>query len=271
MIFVRYFTIRFFIIFIIADVIILLHYATILDIIIKYILHKYYSTVYPEQPLPQKQKSFKTLKELNRVKPPFFPQFQLDSQLDPKKLNCLLLLRHESRYSKQTSFPRSTSSISISSSPQEQTRDTTTFVARSTKLSRFLAATRDLLRNCALAWSRPGTIRVKRHRQATSVLRRRLTDERVRRLSSTRSTGHVPRNERKLRRKRDWEQQPRIGRAIPLGEANPVIGRSCNPLPLERENFPLRTILSFSFPRSSGFGSSRLKKGFFVFPPRETS
>ena len=71
----------------------------------------------------------------------------------------------------------------------------------------------------------------------TSVLRRRLTDERVRRLSSTRSSGHVPRNERKLWRKRDWERQPQyIGRAIPLGEANPVIGRSCNPRPpLPRE------------------------------------
>lgn len=138
-------------------------------------------------------------------------------------------------YSKQTSFLDRLPPFPFRTRPLLRNRCETTLVDRrsTNELSHFLAATRDLLRPCMIAPD-SGTIRVKRHRQATSVLRRRLTDERVRRLSSTRSTGHVPRNERKLWR-RDWEQQPRIGRAIPLGEANPVIGRSCNPLPRERK------------------------------------
>lgn len=152
-------------------------------------------------------------------------------------------------YSKQTSFLDRLPPFPFRTRPLLRNRCETTLVDRrsTNELSHFLAATRDLLRPCMIAPD-SGTIRVKRHRQATSVLRRRLTDERVRRLSSTRSTGHVPRNERKLWR-RDWEQQPRIGRAIPLGEANPVIGRSCNPLPRERKlsrSSPNDSILSLS-------------------------
>lgn len=171
-----------------------------------------------------------------------FTWFWTHSTWSKKKKNETTLsppLRHESRNiydipSKQASLDR-LPPFPFRTRPLLRNRCETTLVDRrsTNELSHFLAATRDLLRPCMIAPD-SGTIRVKRHRQATSVLRRRLTDERVRRLSSTRSTGHVPRNERKLWR-RDWEQQPRIGRAIPLGEANPVIGRSCNPLPRERK------------------------------------
>lgn len=137
----------------------------------------------------------------------------------------------------------------------------------------FSLQQRDLLRNCMPLHDRgrfSGTIRVKRHRQAnvgftTSINRRACPPFIFHPFERTRSSKRA----KTMAEARLRAAAPvYIGRAIPLGEANPVIGRSCNPPPPsspEREKTFLheRTILSFPFPRSSS-----LKKGLFLLGRR---
>ena len=134
----------------------------------------------------------------------------------------------------------------------------------------FSLQQRDLLRNCMPLHDRgrfSGTIRVKRHRQAnvgftTSINRRACPPFIFHPFERTRSSKRA----KTMAEARLRAAAPvYIGRAIPLGEANPVIGRSCNPPSPEREKTFLRerTILSFPFPRSSS-----LKKGLFLLGRR---